>query len=495
VKILSEENNQGQDDKRRFIQMDFASMAKLILKDLSQTNEKLKFFNKYKKEDVISYLNNPQKNEKQLREISQFIYNASPHYRRLINYFAKMPLFYYNVIPYGLTPEKVNQKTFYSNFLKTLDLLENMNIRHEFSKVLTIAFREDVFYGYEYSNDTSYFIQKLDADYCRISSIEDGVYNFQFDFSFFDSNKEKLELYAPEFKSLYSQYQKDRNKKWLELNSEKTICIKINEDLEYCIPPFAGVFEYLFDIEDYKSLQKARTEIDNYKLLVMNVPLRPDSDTNNDFLIELDAMQYFYNLTAQALPEGVGLAMSPTKMDSFTFNKDATYKNNVEEAIKAYWNGAGVPDVLFGSGANSGAIANLSIKTDEEIIFAVLRQMERWLNRKLKFNKGTYKFKVSILNITVFNYKDVQTSLLTASQYGVPVKMDLAISYGLTPSDVINKSFLEEDILGITDKWKPLQSSHTQSESNGGAPNKGTNTEKVTETGQVNDGNNSNNRA
>jgi hypothetical protein len=495
VKILSEEKEESLEKKREYIKLDFANLAKMIMRDITTKNEHIKFFKKYKKEDVINYLSNPQKNEKQLREISQFLYNVSPHYRRLINYFAKMPLLYYNVVPYGLVIEKVNKKTLYANYLKTLDLLENMNIRHEFSKILTVAFREDVFFGYEYSNDISYFIQKLDADYCRISSAEDGVYNYQFDFSYFDANQEKLALYASEFTILYNQYKKDKNKRWSELNSENTVCIKINEDLEYCMPPFAGVFEYLFDIEDYKSLQKARTEIDNYKLLVMNVPIRESSDTNNDFSIELDAMQYFYNLTAEALPEGVGLAMSPAKMEAFTFNKDATYKNNVDEAIKAYWNGAGVANSLFGDGANSGATMNLSINVDEEIVFATIRQVERWINRKLKFNKGTYKFKVTMPNITVFNYKDIQSALLSACQYGVPVKTDLAISYGLTPSDITNKSFLEEDILGITDKWKPLQSSHTQSDGNGGAPNKGTNTEGVTETGQDNGANEANNRS
>ena len=53
-----------------------------------------------------------------------------------------------------------------------------MNLQHEFIKITTTILREDIFYGYEYSTKDSYFIQKLNPDYCQISSIEDGCFNF-----------------------------------------------------------------------------------------------------------------------------------------------------------------------------------------------------------------------------------------------------------------------------------------------------------------------------
>ena len=67
-----------------------------------------------------------------------------------------------------------------------------MNIRHEFTRALTVAFRDDVYYGYAWETNDSYTFQQLDQDYCKISSIEDGVYNFAFNFSYFDANSERL---------------------------------------------------------------------------------------------------------------------------------------------------------------------------------------------------------------------------------------------------------------------------------------------------------------
>lgn len=42
----------------------------------------------------------------------------------------------------------------------------------------------------------SYFIQKLNPDYCQISSIEGGCFNFAFDFNYFKTYPEKLKQYG-----------------------------------------------------------------------------------------------------------------------------------------------------------------------------------------------------------------------------------------------------------------------------------------------------------
>ena len=57
-------------------------------------------------------------------------------------------------------------------------------------------FREDVFYGYEYSTNDSFFIKKMPYKSCAITSIIDGVYGYQFDFSFFDKYPKKLKMYG-----------------------------------------------------------------------------------------------------------------------------------------------------------------------------------------------------------------------------------------------------------------------------------------------------------
>lgn len=78
--------------------------------------------------------------------------------------------FDYIIKPFDLNTDKFSQKPFKAQYSKILKLIEVMNLQHEFTKLLLIAFKEDVFYGYEHTTDDSYFIQKLDLDYCKISS-------------------------------------------------------------------------------------------------------------------------------------------------------------------------------------------------------------------------------------------------------------------------------------------------------------------------------------
>lgn len=443
----------------------YMKTAKLILQDLENAKRETTFFKKYSKNDIIGWLASPEQNEKYLRNASIYLYNASSHYRRLINYFAKMALFAYVVVPYKLDTKNINIKSFTSNYKNILNKLETMNIKHEFLKIMTTIFREDIFYGYEYSTNDSYFIKKLPPDRCKISSVEDGVLNFAFDFSYFNTNKEKLESWGDEFITKFNTYKTDSRKKWQEIDSKKSICIKLNEDIDFPIPPFIGLLPMIYDIEDFKALTKAKEEIGNYKMLSLEIPLNDDGSYK--FLYE-DAVKY-YNMLGSVLPENIGLALTPMKIGEHSFEKSgtATSTNTVADAETNFWSAGGVSELLFNSQKSSSATIGNSIKSDEEIVYAIIRQFERWLNRKLKQESGTYKFKLEFLDVTIYSRKEMIELLLKNGQYGMPVINKICACLGYSPADTEAMAFLENDILQYHFKLIPLQSSHTQSETPG----------------------------
>ena len=137
--------------------------------------------------------------------------------------------------------------------------------------------------------------QQLDADYCDISAFEDGVPVVSFDFSYFNKNKDALERFDIEFTQKYNIYKSDmKGQRWQELDSDRTITIKINEGLDYFLPPFAGIFFEITDIYDYKELKKARTALENYLLIVFKMPYLSKGEKENDFALGLDkALEYF----------------------------------------------------------------------------------------------------------------------------------------------------------------------------------------------------------
>jgi hypothetical protein len=483
--MADEAHSTGEFEKkpiRRDMQpLDFAKLERMVMLDLKTYPYAIdhRFIGKYTKDDIKTYLSAPEifVNQIQLRYISKYLYNVSSHYKRLVQYFATMLTFDYVLEPYAIDEDNVKIDKFKKAYKKAVNLVESMNIKHEFSKIVDVAFRDDCYFGYVWMGKDSFFIQQLNPDYCRISSVEDGVYNFAFDFNYFGVYPHRLKMFPEEFQRKWNLYKNDLAERWQELDSKYAICIKINESLDYYpIPPFVGVVGNLLDIEDFKELRKTRVEMGNYKLLTQEIPIRNNSDDNNDYLITLDQVVKFHNNIANVLPEQIGLATTPMKLDILDFERDNVDLNKVAESEAEFWSAAGVSQMLFTGGKGNIAMT-LSVNSDEFIGFKVLRQIERWINRFLKlWLTSSYKFRVAMLDMTWFSVDDYFDRLIQAAQYGMPVKSRLIAAMGMSPSTMQTMTFLENEVLKLHEKFIPLQSSHTQGDdpklagSKGGRP-------------------------
>lgn len=450
----------------------YANLAGIKLRDLENNKDYNPTYRKYTKSQIISYLENPASYEQQLRQMSRYLFNISNYYRRLIQYFAGMSTFSYIVVPYGVDYSKnVNLNKFRKGYYAVTNQLEKMNIRHEFSRALMVAFRDDIYYGYVWETNDSYTFQQLDADYCKISSIEDGVYNFAFNFGYFDSNKERLPNFPPEFTTMYNAYKADNKLKWQELPSENSVCLKVNEQSYVPVPPFVSLFSALADIEDYRAISKDASEVNNYKALCLEIPTGGDGT----FLIDYDLCKEFYDMMCNVLPENIGAFMSPMKVTDWNFEKSGAVSgtDEVAAAENSMWQQAGVNKILFGGGEDpSSSTLNLSTINDQMIVFMMMRQIERWINRKLKSVSSSIKFKINILDVTYFNRVEMHNQYLKDGQYGLPVRSAIMATAGYSPSDLENLSYLENTVLELNKNEVPLTSSNTQSaaDNEGGRP-------------------------
>ncbi len=473
---ITETTKQEISEKQR-LQFDSAlkymKTAKLILRDLENEQQSNQFFKKYKREDILRWLENPSRYESKLIEVCRYLAGSSQHFRRLYEYFGKMSMLAYIVLPYKLDEDNFDATVFKKQYKKIIDKLEVMNIKNEFSKVIDVLFREDIAYCYEYSTNDSYFIKLLPYNYCQVNTIVDGVLGFSFNFSFFDKYPKKLSMYGEEFQMKYSLYKSNRKKyTWQELNSDNSFALKLSDNLDYVIPMFANLIPFLYDIEDIKQLDKSKKEMDNYKLLLMKLELNDDGD----YKIDYQEYEKFYNMISSVLPKNIGIGMSIADIKDYTFERSGATNeiSAYSQAQSDYWSSAGVSELLFNGSKSSSATISNSIKNDSELVFYVHRMIERVINRKLKQESGKYKFKINILDVTQFNQKEYLDNLLKVSTYGYPVKLSILAIFGYTPSDTYGMTILE-DVLDLVSKWKPLQSANTMSgDSNeeGGAPSK-----------------------
>ncbi len=494
INVKAKMSNQNNDKKAIYSQSDmdeaikqkdlllsmFSKIAKQPLVNMENVKLSTLSYKQFSKEKIIQYLQSPQTNAANIRNASIYMFINSCHYRRLVEYYAKMPLWSYILMPYKYDNEKTtkDKDKYLKSYFKTAQYLENMNIKHEFLKAMLIALVEDVFYGICWETPDSFFMQRINPDWCILSSIEDGIYNFAIDMS--KIKEENLLLYPQEMTTMWNTYN-STGIKYQEVPSSISACFKMNESINFPLPIFSGTMTNLHDIEDYKALLKQKTEIANYKLLNMKIP----TDKDGEFVRYYNDMLKFYDLLLDVVPEGVGIGMSPSTLESVDFDKNGGLSdtNEVIKSEQEFWSASGTSGLLFGSGSKSSvASLRLSIKNDEEIVIGFMKQVERWINRKLKNQSGTIKFKIQILPSTVFNQEDLYKMYKESATLGVPVKSMLSAINGLEPIDMAAMCDLENNILDIPNNFIPLSSSYTQS-SKSGRPTNESQGKALTESG------------
>lgn len=439
----------------------FSVINKMILRDLNGTGASPTFY-LYSKDDVASFLKNPYTNEQKLRNAVTYLYGASSHFRRLVQYFASLSDLSYVVSPYRIDTATANKSSIRRNYRRVLNLLSSMDIKNQFERILTVCLREDTFYGTIWESSDSTIIQQLPADYCAISVIEDNVLNVSFDFSYFNSNAENLPLYPEEFRVKYELYQRNRTSmRWQELDSPNSFAIKCNKDiLNYSMPPFAGILREIYDIEDYKSLKLTKTELENYAMLVMTLGVNSDGEWQMD----LGKAKEFYRNLDEVVPEEIGTVLSPMPISKISFERThAGDTDTIAEAEQNLFTAAGVSSLLFNNEKASSNALLLSIKADQALTYSIVKSIECMVNRFVhRHGYGKY-FKVTFLDCSPFNRKEVGDAYLKACQYGMPMVSYYCASQGLLQDEMDCMNFLEDDVLGVKQRFKPLQSSSTQS--------------------------------
>lgn len=454
----------GKKEKKKAAQFDgligisskFATLNKLITRDLNN-NTNTPTFSLYSKDDIQTYLQNPYRYEQQLRRAVIYLYGASSHFRRLIQYFTGLSDLAYVVSPSKIDPQTANVKTVSRNYRKTINTMTAMNVRTQFPKILTVCLREDVFYGTLWVTADSITIQQLPSDYCSISTIEGNVLNVTFDFSYFDSHASMLGYYPQEFKTKYALYQKNRMTRWIELDSPTSFAIKCNNDvLDYAMPPFAGILREVYDLEDYKSLKLTKTALENYAMLDMRLPM----DDGGNWLLDYDKAKEFWQNLDSVLPEEVGSVLTPMPINKISFER--THTGDTDEVAAAEQNlfsAAGVSSMLFNNDKPSANALNLSIKADQAITFGIVKSIEDMVNRFIQSQSYGKNFKVTFLDCSSYNRKEVGDQYLKAAQYGLPTVMLYAASQGLGQAEFDSMNFLENDVLRLKEVLIPLRSS------------------------------------
>lgn len=251
--------------------------------------------------------------------------------------------------------------------------------------------------------------------------------------------------------------------------------------MEICIIFFSNILD--------RQLKLAKTSLENYAMLVMTIEM----DDEGNWTIDLDKAKDFWRNLDAVLPDEVGSVLTPMKIDKISFERTHTGNTDtIAEAEQNLFSAAGVSSLLFNNDKASANALELSIKADQSITFGIVKGIEDAVNRYIQAQAYGKNFKITFLDCSPFNRKELGDMYLKACQYGVPMVSYYCASQGLGQAEMDCMNFLENEVLDIKSTFIPLQSSSTQSGTDesegatdeGGAPPK--DIDELSESGEQN---------
>lgn len=470
------ELRQWYEKNHRTIEMFANNQLPKTLRDVSRGATKN--VSTFDKEALRGYFRNLGNSEKNLRNVSRYLYYRSNIYYRLVEFYAGMwDLRCRKVTPnYNLNKDYSADKI-QKEYYDTLDILETIDEHGSYKEVLTRCYVEDVSYNIAfYEEGVGFFFYMLDADNCII----DGRYmtkdfSFSVDMSKYNNaqGRQLIEFLGEPLKSMYAEYERTGNK-WIHMPDEYAACFKFRTDQwDLVLPPFLPLFnEYINNI-DCKDTQAVADDLSIFKLIYMPLKTISGSKEPNDFATSTDIAKVYYDALDPQLPEYVSSAIVPVEeLKTIDFNDSVSSDiDRVENSTKNILATSGGGAVLNANYITSTAAFNAWLKEETEFAMStLLPQIDGFMNRFLN-NHLSNPATVKHFEVSIYTKDDLKKSLLESNQYGFSNRIAFNTLLGISEKETLAELQLETEILKLQDKMiYPLSSSFTTSGNEVGRP-------------------------
>ena len=417
-------------------------------------------------QDIELALKHPKQGWKILLQVSDTLMKVSPHYYRMNNLYSNMGLFCWWIDLYDVK-ENVKIDNIKKSYSALAAKLESMNLKHEFSKIMKVIPHQDIYCGLVFENQSDFFFQQIDYKICELYQIQDGLYNFRIDLT--QIKAQNLDAYPNYVQRAYLDFRDGLVKtQWYEPPADKQICLKLNSQWTFPYPLLISLIRDILDLDVYKKLKLQSARTDNYKAIAVEVPI--DTNTVDKPLLTPDTLGIFAEINRESMTDDIGLIHTlGSGATPISFKDSNNTRNNVSDSVDEVYNSGGISRELF-NGSSSGTAVTLSVENDSGFVYGLYRQFERWMNRFIKirkYNKPAFKFLFYILDVTIFNRKDVTARYKDSLALGCTVIDKYLASLDMTPSRTLGSFVLHKDIFDFQNNFIPLQSSFNSSAESG----------------------------
>lgn len=411
------------------------------------------------KDEVMEWFLNPDDFADEMRDMSRLYYIGNSIYYRTINYYTNLILLDYVLIPDFLEFEESDKEKIIKSKQKVKEYADSILKKPMVRNIIKAVLKDGAYYGYERKEGKVYFFQRLPNEYCREGAIVNGYPSIEFDFKYFDSDEELLELYDSEFTTKYNSYTNGSEGEWQMLDPVKSLCVPMESE-DFNFPALTSLFADLMDLDDYFNYMKQATETDVAKILIQKAPMNEET---GEMLVEPEDILFFQNAIAEILSDKYKVVSTPFDIDSINFTQsrsgDAGF-SGVNDMKRKVMDGAGLSKAILGdTDTSTGLKYNHDVAVS--FVFAIVEKIESWINFRLKtIASRKHGFKVGYLRTTGNNRNDVFDSMNDLLSIGGSLFYAIAAT-GMNPDDYMSLVQLE-NLLGYKDMLELPGSIYTQ---------------------------------
>lgn len=451
-------------------------LKELILQDVSRN--RTQSFTQYTKSLIKQYLTNPVSYRQQIIGVSRFLWRASALYRKIIMYYATMPMYHYNIAMKTEFTKDIDSQKLLKSYETVLKRLQKFNFKNEFAVAIALAIRDGVYCGFVYDNENDgSFLHMLPVEYYKIrGKNEAGQWVVAFDMTYFaigqnaifveGINGDTSGCWHQCFQDAWREYNNDKqNNRWFIIPPEYTITLLAglgDDEFENPLPPLMSVWTSLLDALDFEQMIADREEAYNWFLIMLKVPIF-DNDVVDDFAVSLEIADAYKEALQNIAPPSVGIGLLPGLENSeVSFGRNTTADDNdiLQRTYSNIFKQAGVAEHIVSTGSStSNYTTQMAITNDASYAFLLVSRLESNYQYWIDNNIGDgYLF--NILRQTHYNNKDYIEQIRVASTLGGSALYFLE-AQGMTPYEAYTQLQFETAI-GIKSMMEPLESSYNR---------------------------------